>query len=269
MHIEEIISRIEPVGNAAAARAQERFDNLIKPIGSLGQLESIAGRYAAILRTASKEAIGYPRRALLVWSDLAHGGEVAQILRGEWPANILAAQTGAATAALTVVAVDLAAALSEGADLVQEYVQKQQLGLLGFGCLEDATENNIVMDMAGGILQAAALRIPVILDGLAACLAAREAAQLAAPVLGYCFAGQVTAEAGMEELLAELGLAAPLRLNIAAGDGSGAAVAFSLFDAAIKSYKEMETFAEAGVHVEVKEFSHAEQLKGEQEQQHG
>ena len=32
-------------------------------------------------------------------------------------------------------------------------------------------------------------------------------------------------------------------------------------DAGIKAYKEMETFAEAGVHVEVKEFSHAEEIK--------
>ena len=58
-----------------------------------------------------------------------------------------------------------------------------------------------------------------------------------------------------------LGLEAPLRLNIPDGAGEGAALCFTLFDAGIKAYKEMETFEEASVHVEVKEFSLAEQNK--------
>ena len=36
---------------------------------------------------------------------------------------------------------------------------------------------------------------------------------------------------------------------------------FTLFDAGIKAYKEMETFEEASVHAEVQEFSLAEQEK--------
>lgn len=115
--------------------------------------------------------------------------------------------------------------------------------------------------MAGAVLQAAALKVPVMLDGAASCLAALAAAKYNAAAADYVFAGHVSAEAGMEELLQKLGLSAPLRLDIKICRGEGAILALSLLDAGIKAYKEMETFAEAGVHVEVKEFSHAEEIK--------
>ena len=99
------------------------------------------------------------------------------------------------------------------------------------------------------------------LDGVATLKAAQKAAELAPAVLDYCFAGHVSTEAGVEELLKELKLVAPLRLNIPDGAGEGAALCFTLFDAGLKAYKEMETFEEASVHAEVKEFSLAEQEK--------
>ena len=99
------------------------------------------------------------------------------------------------------------------------------------------------------------------LDGAATCLAALAAVKYNAAAADYIFAGHVSAEAGMEELLQKLGLSAPLRLDIKICRGEGAILALSLLDAGIKAYKEMETFAEAGVHVEVKEFSHAEEIK--------
>ena len=115
--------------------------------------------------------------------------------------------------------------------------------------------------MTGGILQAASMKVGVMLDGVATLKAAQKAVELAPAVLDYCFAGHVSAEEGAEELLQQLGLVAPLRLNIPDGAGEGAAICFTLFDAGIKAYKEMETFEEASVHAEVKEFSLAEQEK--------
>jgi NaMN:DMB phosphoribosyltransferase len=159
-----------------------------------------------------------------------------------------------------VLAEDEAEAMVEGAMLVNEYVKKEGLGLLGFGAL--CADDLVLAAMAGGILQAAALKVGVMLDGVATCKAAAKAAELAPNVAKYCFAGHVSGEEGAEEALSSLGLSAPLRLNITGCAGEGAAVAFTLFDAGIKAYKEMETFAEAGVHVEVKEFSLAEQIKG-------
>lgn len=99
------------------------------------------------------------------------------------------------------------------------------------------------------------------LDGVASCLAAIGAAKLAPLALEYCMAGHVSAEPGMETLLEKLRLSVPLRLDINSGAGEGAVLAFTLFDAGIKAYKEMETFAEAGVHAEMEEFSYAVQIK--------
>ena len=116
--------------------------------------------------------------------------------------------------------------------------------------------------MTGAVLQAAACKVPVMLDGIATCLAAVGACKLAPVVLEYCVAGHVSAEPGMEKLLNRLELSAPLKLDINSGAGEGAVLAFTLFDAGIKAYNEMETFAEAGVHAEVEEFAHSVQVKG-------
>ena len=48
--IDETIAAIEPIDTQAAARAAARLDSLTKPQGSLGDLEEIVKRYAAIRR---------------------------------------------------------------------------------------------------------------------------------------------------------------------------------------------------------------------------
>lgn len=263
MHIDEIIEKIVPTDKDCQQKAQDRFDALIKPLGSLAQLETMTSRYAAILGKYKKEDIDYPKRSLFVWCDAAHGEQAAKIMRGQWPVVLLAAETNAKVEAFLVTAMDEEEALEEGAGLMQEHIHKDGLGLVGFGCVAAAEDKLVISAMAGAILQAAAMKVPVMLDGVATCLAAKKAVALAPAVIDYCFAGHVSLEEGAEELLQELGLTAPLRLNIPDGAGEGAAVAFTLFNAGIKSFKEMETFEEAGVHVEMKEFSLHEQVKKE------
>ncbi len=264
MHIEEIIQKIVPADRGCMKLAQTRFDNLIKPVGSLAKLEEMTSRYCGILGIYEKQDLAYPKRDLLVWCDIAEAEQAGKIMHAKWPVNVLAAETGGRAVALVVTSEAEADALEEGAALVQELVHENGLGLLGFGCLTQA-DNAMVLDaMAGGILQAAAMKVPVILDGVATCKAAQKAAALAPAVLDYCFGGHVSAESGAEEALQELGLTAPLRLDIPDGAGEGAAICFTLFDAGIKAFKEMETFEEAGVHAEMKEFSLAEQSKKEQ-----
>ena len=41
MHIEEIIQKIVPADRGCMKLAQTRFDNLIKPVGSLAKLEEM------------------------------------------------------------------------------------------------------------------------------------------------------------------------------------------------------------------------------------
>lgn len=260
LNINELITQITPINEECVAEAQKRFDNLIKPVGSLAKLEEMTSRYAGIICKTDKNEIDYPKRKVLIWGSIDHANEAEKILNDATPVNVLAAKTGAEAVPLLVLAESEEEAMVEGAMLVSEYVKKEGLALLGFGALCD--DSLVIEAMVGGILQAAALKVGVMLDGVATCKAAAKAMELATDAVRYCFAGHVSDEEGAEESLEALGLSAPLRLNITSCAGEGAAVAFTLFDAGIKAYKEMETFAEAGVHVEVKEFSLAEQIKG-------
>lgn len=279
MDINVIIEQIQPINKESAAAAQNRFDNLIKPVGSLAKLESMVARYAGIIGSADKKAVQYPKKALLLWSnDVA---AIAAAMQEAPPVSLLACDAGAEAYPLLATAETVADALEEGAILTKEYIDNNKLQMLAVGvfgayAVDDemkklldlegmdflnALHDSAVTAAAGGILQAAASKIPVMLDGVASCLAAIGAAKLAPLALEYCMAGQVSAEPGMEKLLEKLGLSAPLRLDINSGAGEGAVLAFTLFDAGIKAYNEMETFAEAGVHAEMEEFSHAVQIK--------
>ena len=280
MEIDVLAANVLPVDRNLIAKAQERFDNLIKPVGSLAKLEEMATRYAAIYGSADKNDLNYPQKTLLVWTT--DPAQAAAYMQGGKQASVLAANAGINAQTFLVTAESIEEALLEGALLVKEAASLQSgQQVLAFGCADAVPEYQLNADadgyeflqqlgsmaiaaMAGGILQAAALKVPVMLDGAATVLAAIAAVKYNAAAKDYLFAGHVSAEPGMEDLLKTIGLAAPLRLDIKICRGEGAVLALSLLDAGLKAYKEMETFAEAGVHVEVKEFSHAEELKGKQ-----
>lgn len=50
MDINNIIEQIKPIDRQKVAEAQNRFDNLIKPVGSLAKTGSYGSRYAGIIR---------------------------------------------------------------------------------------------------------------------------------------------------------------------------------------------------------------------------
>ena len=280
MEIDVLAANVLPADRNLIAKAQERFDNLIKPVGSLAKLEEMATRYAAIYGSADKNDVNYPQKSLLMWT--ADPVQAAAYMQGGKQASVLAANAGINAQTFLVTAESIEEALLEGALLVKEAASLQSgQQVLAFGCADSVPEYQLNADadgyeflqqlgsmaiaaMAGGILQAAALKVPVMLDGAATVLAAMAAVKYNAAAKDYLFAGHVSAEPGMEDLLKTIGLTAPLRLDIKICRGEGAVLALSLLDAGLKAYKEMETFAEAGVHVEVKEFSHAEELKGKQ-----
>lgn len=267
MHIDEIIAKIEATDSSCAKLAQARFDALIKPVGSLAKLEIMISRYCGIVEKYDKAELDYPPRSIFVWCDLKHCHEAALILQGQLPVNALAQEVAASAHAFVVTAETEEEALEEGITLVQEMVQKGRLGLVAFGAIADVKNKCLMAAVKGGILAACAMKLPIILDGLVASVAAREAVKLNPHVAEYLFAGHVAAEPGAEAVLQELKLDAPLRLDIPDGAGEGAAMAISLFDAGLKTYREMETFEEAGVHDEMKEYSRKEETKGAHWQQ--
>ena len=104
-----------------------------------------------------------------------------------------------------------------------------------------------IAGIAGLILGAAAGRRPLMLDGFIASAGALVAAQLAPAVTDYLIAGHRSVEPGHQTILHKLGLAPLLDLQLRLGEGTGAALGLGLLEAGLKIYKEMATFAEAGV----------------------
>lgn len=101
--------------------------------------------------------------------------------------------------------------------------------------------------MAGAIAAARAARIPVILDGFI-CSAAAAVLERAVPgALDHAIAGHLSAEGGHAKLLDLLGKPPLLSLELRLGEGSGAALAISVLQAAVACHSGMATFAEAGV----------------------
>jgi nicotinate-nucleotide--dimethylbenzimidazole phosphoribosyltransferase len=101
--------------------------------------------------------------------------------------------------------------------------------------------------LAGVIIGAAARRIPVVLDGFISGAAALIACALLPGAAPYLIASHESAEPGHAVILERLGLAPLLRLGLRLGEGTGAALAFHLVEAACRIHSEMATFSEAGV----------------------
>jgi nicotinate-nucleotide--dimethylbenzimidazole phosphoribosyltransferase len=101
--------------------------------------------------------------------------------------------------------------------------------------------------LAGYLLGAAALRVPVVLDGMTACAAALAAAALSPDAVHYMVAGHRSAEPGAGRALAALGLRPLLELDLRLGEGSGAALALPIVQAAARVLRDVATFDSAGV----------------------
>ncbi|MCX8030149.1 MAG: nicotinate-nucleotide--dimethylbenzimidazole phosphoribosyltransferase [Thermodesulfovibrionales bacterium] len=105
--------------------------------------------------------------------------------------------------------------------------------------------------IAGIILGGAANRIPVVIDGFISTAGALIAYCLEPKVADYMFAAHNSVEKGHMAMLAMIGLKPILNLDLRLGEGTGAALAMMLIEAGLKIYKEMATFADAGVSNEV------------------
>ncbi len=101
--------------------------------------------------------------------------------------------------------------------------------------------------MAGVVLAAAARRVPVVVDGYIAGVAALIAVGLAPEARNYLIASHESHELGAEICTQLLGLEALFDLNFRLGEGTGSVLAFHFVEAAARIQDEMATFAEAGV----------------------
>jgi nicotinate-nucleotide--dimethylbenzimidazole phosphoribosyltransferase len=101
--------------------------------------------------------------------------------------------------------------------------------------------------LAGMVLGAAARRRPVVMDGFISAAAVLAAVRLCPAAGAYILPSHVSVEVGHQVVLDELGLVPLFDLQMRLGEGTGAALAMSILDAAAKTLAEMATFESAGV----------------------
>jgi nicotinate-nucleotide--dimethylbenzimidazole phosphoribosyltransferase len=112
--------------------------------------------------------------------------------------------------------------------------------LATFGGLEIAM-------MAGAMLKAAQRRMVLLIDGFIVSSALLVAARLQPAVLDYCVFAHCSGEHGHAQLLRQLGGRPLLQLGMRLGEGTGAALALPLVQAAANFLTEMATFESASV----------------------
>jgi nicotinate-nucleotide--dimethylbenzimidazole phosphoribosyltransferase len=116
--LDALVARIGPVDEAAGRAAQEVLDRKTKPRGSLGELEGLACRVAAIRGTASPGRLraavvlaagdhGYAARGVSAYPQEVTGQMLANFAAGGAAVNVLARETGA-----RLVVVDAGVAVS-------------------------------------------------------------------------------------------------------------------------------------------------------------
>ncbi len=101
--------------------------------------------------------------------------------------------------------------------------------------------------IAGLILGAASLKVPVVVDGFISSAGALLAKTLAPASLDYMISGHQSMEYGHRFMLEELGLKPLLNLSLRLGEGTGAALAMNIIESAAQVINKMLTFEDAGV----------------------
>lgn len=114
------------------------------------------------------------------------------------------------------------------------------------GCLA-AVGGLEIAGIAGLALGGAASRVPVVVDGFISSAGALVACRMCESVGGYLFFSHRSEEAGHAVFLERFGARPILDLGMRLGEGTGAALAMMVIEAAVKVYNEMATFGSAGV----------------------
>ena len=101
--------------------------------------------------------------------------------------------------------------------------------------------------LAGLVIGAAAVGIPVVCDGLIATAGALIACELAPAAKAFLFASHRSVEVGHAFMHERLGVEPLLDLKFRLGEGTGAAVAMELLDASTRVLADIKTFEEVAI----------------------
>ena len=101
--------------------------------------------------------------------------------------------------------------------------------------------------LVGFCLQAAAQRMAIVVDGFITTAAFAVAWRLCPEIIDYAFFAHRSAEPGHAALLEMMDVEPMLDLSLRLGEGTGAALAIPILDAAVAAHNKMATFESAGV----------------------
>ncbi|MBA4409299.1 MAG: nicotinate-nucleotide--dimethylbenzimidazole phosphoribosyltransferase [Bacteroidota bacterium] len=132
------------------------------------------------------------------------------------------------------------------AKVIQEAIDKHGISespfenLARFGGYEIAT-------IAGGMIEAACCRMVILVDGFTTTSALLVVQEMDKRVLDYCIFSHESDEQGHRKMLRHMNASAILKLGLRLGEGTGAALAYSVLKGAIAVLTEMTSFEEAQV----------------------
>lgn len=130
--------------------------------------------------------------------------------------------------------------LQRAVDLHAEHISSEIDVLRRVGGLE-------IAGLVGAYIASAQQEIPILVDGFIATAAALLAAQINPSSRDWMMFAHRSAEPAHKHALASLQASPLLDIGMRLGEGSGAGVAVSLIQSALKLHNEMATFANAGV----------------------
>lgn len=104
-----------------------------------------------------------------------------------------------------------------------------------------------IAGIVGAILAAASKKTAIVLDGVISTAAGLIAWLIAPDIRGYLFSGHKSVEIAQKAALKKMGLSPLIDLDMRLGEGTGAALAIDIIDAACRIMREMASFEEAGV----------------------
>jgi nicotinate-nucleotide--dimethylbenzimidazole phosphoribosyltransferase len=104
-----------------------------------------------------------------------------------------------------------------------------------------------IAGLVGCFIGAAYHRIPILMDGFISATAALTAIRMKPETKDFIFPSHGSAEPGTKTVMESIGMRPYLDLEMRLGEGTGAAVAFLVFDAAFAAYYGMGTFDDANI----------------------
>ena len=262
----EMVANFVAGGAAINALARQvRADVLVVDVGVVADLPEAPGLLARKVAHGTADLATGPAMTHEQASQaLGVGIEVATSLAGQGYRLLVAGDMGiantTASAALVAVFADRPAAEVTGRGTgITDDTLARKVGAIDRALTERRVTTADPLDalaqvgglehagLAGLLIGAAATRTPVLLDGVIACSAALVARALAPGAAAYWVAGHRSAEPGASVALAALGLSPLIDLGLRLGEGSGAALAVPIVQAAARVLREVATFDSAGV----------------------